>query len=161
MSCVDPGFIVSHPPPLSWNFIILFTSSFMLRAEMGDIWLEIFPSVCWISEIISRLSLSLLLLSYGFLSSFLPHVSHWEWEMGDIWFEIFPSTFQISEIISRFERKGFKLVAIKVAAPSKAFAQKHYHDLKERPFFNGLCDFLSSGPVVAMVRSGNIYYHER
>ncbi|CAI9094316.1 OLC1v1030034C1 [Oldenlandia corymbosa var. corymbosa] len=60
----------------------------------------------------------------------------------------------ISEIISRFERKGFKLVAIKVVVPSKDFAQKHYHDLKERPFFNGLCDFLSSGPVVAMVWEG-------
>ena len=59
---------------------------------------------------------------------------------------------QISEIISRFERKGFKLVGIKVVVPSKDFAQKHYHDLKERPFFNGLCDFLSSGPVIAMVR---------
>lgn len=35
--------------------------------------------------------------------------------------------------------------------PSKDFAQKHYHDLKDRPFFNGLCEFLSSGPVVAMV----------
>lgn len=58
---------------------------------------------------------------------------------------------QISEIISRFERKGFKLVGIKVVVPSKDFAQKHYHDLKERPFFNGLCDFLSSGPVIAMV----------
>lgn len=60
----------------------------------------------------------------------------------------------IAEIISRFERKGFKLVAIKLAVPSKEFAQKHYHDLKERPFFNGLCDFLSSGPVVAMVWEG-------
>ncbi|MED6132015.1 Nucleoside diphosphate kinase III, chloroplastic/mitochondrial [Stylosanthes scabra] len=60
----------------------------------------------------------------------------------------------ISEIISRFERKGFKLVGIKVIIPSKEFAQKHYHDLKERPFFNGLCDFLSSGPVVAMVWEG-------
>lgn len=58
---------------------------------------------------------------------------------------------QISEIISRFERKGFKLVAIKIVVPSKDFAKKHYHDLKERPFFNGLCDFLSSGPVIAMV----------
>ncbi|XP_013612782.1 PREDICTED: nucleoside diphosphate kinase III, chloroplastic/mitochondrial-like isoform X2 [Brassica oleracea var. oleracea] len=57
---------------------------------------------------------------------------------------------EISEIISRFERKGFKLVGIKVVVPSKDFAQKHYHDLKERPFFNGLCDFLSSGPVIAM-----------
>lgn len=60
----------------------------------------------------------------------------------------------IAEIISRFERKGFKLVAIKVVIPSKEFAQKHYHDLKERPFFSGLCDFLSSGPVLAMVWEG-------
>uniref|UniRef100_A0A5B6ZPX6 Nucleoside diphosphate kinase n=1 Tax=Davidia involucrata TaxID=16924 RepID=A0A5B6ZPX6_DAVIN len=60
----------------------------------------------------------------------------------------------IAEIISRFEQKGFKLVAIKIVVPSKDFAQKHYHDLKERPFFSGLCDFLSSGPVVAMVWEG-------
>ncbi|XP_028774790.1 nucleoside diphosphate kinase IV, chloroplastic/mitochondrial [Neltuma alba] len=60
----------------------------------------------------------------------------------------------ISEIISRFERKGYKLVGIKILVPSKDFAQKHYHDLKERPFFNGLCEFLSSGPVVAMVWEG-------
>ncbi|XP_038687983.1 nucleoside diphosphate kinase 3-like [Tripterygium wilfordii] len=60
----------------------------------------------------------------------------------------------IAEIVSRFERKGFKLVAIKIVVPSKDFAEKHYHDLKERPFFNGLCDFLSSGPVVAMVWEG-------
>jgi len=60
----------------------------------------------------------------------------------------------IAEIVSRFERKGFKLVGIKVVIPSKDFAQKHYHDLKERPFFNGLCDFLSSGPVIAMVWEG-------
>uniref|UniRef100_A0A2P2LFB2 Nucleoside diphosphate kinase n=1 Tax=Rhizophora mucronata TaxID=61149 RepID=A0A2P2LFB2_RHIMU len=60
----------------------------------------------------------------------------------------------IAEIISRFERKGFKLVAIKIVVPSKEFTQKHYHDLKERPFFSGLCDFLSSGPVVAMVWEG-------
>ncbi|KAG0464126.1 hypothetical protein HPP92_019748 [Vanilla planifolia] len=60
----------------------------------------------------------------------------------------------ISEIISRFERKGYKLVAIKLVVPTKEFAQQHYHDLKERPFFNGLCDFLSSGPVLAMVWEG-------
>ncbi|XP_076934453.1 uncharacterized protein LOC143600735 [Bidens hawaiensis] len=55
----------------------------------------------------------------------------------------------ISEIVARFERKGFKLVT-----PTKSFAQKHYHDLKERPFFDGHCDFLSSGPVLAMVWEG-------
>ncbi|KAI4315527.1 hypothetical protein L6164_028325 [Bauhinia variegata] len=60
----------------------------------------------------------------------------------------------IAEIISRFERKGFKLVGIKILTPSKEFAQKHYHDLTERPFFNGLCEFLSSGPVIAMVWEG-------
>lgn len=60
----------------------------------------------------------------------------------------------ISEIINRFERKGYKLVAIKLVIPTKEFAEKHYDDLKGRPFFNGLCDFLSSGPVVAMVWEG-------
>ncbi|KAI3966532.1 hypothetical protein MKW92_018168 [Papaver armeniacum] len=53
----------------------------------------------------------------------------------------------ISEIV------GFKLVAIKLIVPSKDFAQKHYHDRKERPFFNSLCDFLG-GPVLAMVWEG-------
>jgi nucleoside-diphosphate kinase len=58
---------------------------------------------------------------------------------------------QIYEILSRFERKGYKLVAIKLIVPSKEFAEKHYQDMKERPFFNGLCDFISFGPVLAMV----------
>lgn len=60
----------------------------------------------------------------------------------------------ISEIIGRFERKGYKLVAIKLIVPTKEFAAQHYDDLSSRPFFNGLCDFLSSGPVVAMVWEG-------
>ncbi|XP_022761322.1 nucleoside diphosphate kinase 3-like isoform X1 [Durio zibethinus] len=60
----------------------------------------------------------------------------------------------VAEIICRFERKGFKLVAIKMLVPSKEFAQKHYDDLKEKPFFDGLCEFLSSGPVIAMVWEG-------
>ena len=54
---------------------------------------------------------------------------------------------QISEIVSRFERKGYKLVAIKLVVPSKEFAEQHYDDLKERPFFNGLCEFLCSGSM--------------
>lgn len=59
---------------------------------------------------------------------------------------------QISDVIERFERKGYKLVGLKLIKPTKAFAEKHYDDLKGRPFFNDLTDFLSSGPVVAMVR---------
>ena len=64
------------------------------------------------------------------------------------------SSTQISEIVGRFERKGYKLVALKLIRPTKRFAEKHYHDLAGRPFFNGLTDFLSSGPVVAMVWEG-------
>ena len=60
----------------------------------------------------------------------------------------------ISEIIGRFESKGFKLVALKQLIPSKELAQKHYGVHKERPFFNDLVDFISSGPVVAMVWEG-------
>ena len=60
----------------------------------------------------------------------------------------------ISEIIGRFERKGFKLVALKQLIPSKELAQKHYGVHKERPFFKDLVDFISSGPVVAMVWEG-------
>eukprot|EP00850_Spirogloea_muscicola_P006435 SM000030S11444 [mRNA] locus=s30:752389:754293:+ [translate_table: standard] len=60
----------------------------------------------------------------------------------------------VSEIIARFERKGYKLVGIKIVTPTKEFAEKHYDDLKNKPFFNGLTDFLSSGPVVGMVWEG-------
>ena len=60
----------------------------------------------------------------------------------------------ISEIIGRFEKKGFKLIALKQLIPSKELAQKHYGVHKERPFFNNLVDFISSGPVIAMVWEG-------
>ena len=60
----------------------------------------------------------------------------------------------ISEIIGRFERKGFKLVALKQLIPSKELAQKHYGVHKDRPFFGDLVAFISSGPVIAMVWEG-------
>ena len=60
----------------------------------------------------------------------------------------------IAEIISRFEKKGFKLVALKQLIPSKQLAQDHYGVHKERPFFSDLVDFISSDPVVAMVWEG-------
>ena len=60
----------------------------------------------------------------------------------------------ISEIIGRFERKGFKLVALKQLIPSKELAQKHYSVHQDRPFFGDLVDFISSGPVVAMIWEG-------
>ena len=60
----------------------------------------------------------------------------------------------ISEIIGRFERKGFKLVALKQLIPSKELAQKHYGVHKDRPFFSDLVSFITSGPVVAMQVEG-------
>ena len=61
----------------------------------------------------------------------------------------------ISEIIGRFEKKGFKLVALKQLIPSKDLAQKHYGIHKDRPFFDDLVDFISSGPVIAMIWEGD------
>jgi len=60
----------------------------------------------------------------------------------------------IAEVIGRFEKKGYKLVGIKVVRPTEDFAKKHYDDLKDKPFFAGLVKFFSSGPVVAMVWEG-------
>ena len=61
----------------------------------------------------------------------------------------------IAEIIGRFEKKGFKLVGLKQLIPSKELAKNHYGVHRERPFFNDLVDFISSGPVVAMVWEGD------
>ncbi|CAN8065357.1 unnamed protein product [Agarophyton chilense] len=60
----------------------------------------------------------------------------------------------VSEIIGRFERRGYKLVAMKLIKPTLKLAEEHYADLSERSFFPALTGFLSSSPVVAMVWSG-------
>ena len=60
----------------------------------------------------------------------------------------------IAEIIGRFEKKGFKLVGLKQLIPSKDLAENHYGVHRERPFFGDLVEFISSGPVVAMVWEG-------
>ena len=61
----------------------------------------------------------------------------------------------VADIIGRFEKKGFKLVGLKQLIPSKDLAKNHYGVHKERPFFKDLVDFISSGPVVAMVWEGD------
>ena len=60
----------------------------------------------------------------------------------------------VGEILGRFERKGFKLVGLKQLIPSQDLAEKHYGVHRDRPFFSGLVDFITSGPVVAMVWEG-------
>tara|TARA_Y100001968_G_C19431680_1_gene757415 strand:+ start:2212 stop:2685 length:474 start_codon:yes stop_codon:yes gene_type:complete len=61
----------------------------------------------------------------------------------------------ISEVLGRFESKGFKLIALKQLIPTRDLAEKHYGVHKERPFFAGLVDFITSGPVIAMVWEGD------
>lgn len=61
----------------------------------------------------------------------------------------------VGEIIGRFEAKGFKLVGMKLMTASRELAEQHYGVHKERPFFAGLVDFITSGPMVAMVWEGD------
>lgn len=61
----------------------------------------------------------------------------------------------IGEIVSRFEQKGFTLVGGKLMSVSRELAEQHYAEHKERPFFGELVDFITSGPVFAMVWQGN------
>ncbi len=60
----------------------------------------------------------------------------------------------VGEIIRRFEAKGFTLVGLKLMSVSRELAETHYGVHKEKPFFPGLVNFITSGPVVAMVWEG-------
>jgi nucleoside-diphosphate kinase len=60
----------------------------------------------------------------------------------------------IGEIVSRFEKKGYQLVGAKLMQIPTELAEQHYGEHKERPFFGELVDFITSGPVFAMVWEG-------
>ena len=60
----------------------------------------------------------------------------------------------IGEIISRFERRGLKVSALKLVKMTEAQAKFHYAEHEGKPFFGELVDFITSGPVAAMVISG-------
>jgi len=59
------------------------------------------------------------------------------------------------QVITRFERKGFKLVKLKLFSFSKEQAENFYGVHKEKPFFGELTSFITSGPVVAAIIEGN------
>lgn len=60
----------------------------------------------------------------------------------------------VGEIIIRFEKKGFSLKGLKLMTVDRPFAEKHYEDLSSKPFFGSLIDYITSGPVVAMIWEG-------
>jgi len=61
----------------------------------------------------------------------------------------------IGEIISRFEKKGIKVVGLKLLQITPEMAGVHYGEHKEKPFFADLVNFITSGPVAAMVLEGD------
>lgn len=60
----------------------------------------------------------------------------------------------IGEIISRFERKGFRIIALKMFKFTREEAEEFYAEHRGKSFFNKLIDFITSGPVVAMILEG-------
>jgi nucleoside-diphosphate kinase len=58
------------------------------------------------------------------------------------------------EIIARFEHKGLKIVAMRHMRLERELAERHYAEHAERPFFGELVQFITSGPLVAMVLEG-------
>ena len=59
------------------------------------------------------------------------------------------------EIIARFERKGLRLVALKQMTVDEDLAKRHYAEHDGKPFFGELVEFITSGPLVAMVLEGD------
>jgi nucleoside-diphosphate kinase len=60
----------------------------------------------------------------------------------------------IGEVISRIESKGLKLVALELRTIDTDTARAHYAEHAEKPFFGELVDFITSGPLVALVAEG-------
>jgi nucleoside-diphosphate kinase len=61
----------------------------------------------------------------------------------------------IGEVVKRFEQKGFQLVSSKLMLITREQAEYHYEEHKGKPFYEGLVDFITSGPVFAMVWQGD------
>ncbi|KAF8408372.1 hypothetical protein HHK36_007521 [Tetracentron sinense] len=88
---------------------------------------------------------------------FLPHLVASMEEVQETYIMVKPDGLQrglVGEIISRFEKKGFKLTGLKLFQCPKQLAEEHYKDLKAKPFFPKLIEYITSGPVVCMAWEG-------
>ncbi|HEV8023233.1 MAG TPA: nucleoside-diphosphate kinase [Candidatus Lustribacter sp.] len=61
----------------------------------------------------------------------------------------------VGEILSRFERRGYTIVGMKLLMVEKERAQKHYAEHAGKPFFDGLVDYITASPIVALVIEGS------
>ncbi|MFL6239234.1 MAG: nucleoside-diphosphate kinase [Actinomycetes bacterium] len=60
----------------------------------------------------------------------------------------------IGEVVSRLERKGLRIAAMQLRTIDRATAERHYAEHEGKPFFAGLVDFITGGPLVALVAEG-------
>ena len=60
----------------------------------------------------------------------------------------------VGNIIDRFERKGFDIINMRMLQPTKELAESHYEEHRGKDFYNRITDYISSGPVVALVVEG-------
>lgn len=60
----------------------------------------------------------------------------------------------VGEVVGRFERKGLKIVAMKMVQLEDALIDAHYAHIKDKPFFGGIKAFMKKSPVIVMVLSG-------
>ncbi len=60
----------------------------------------------------------------------------------------------IGEVMKRFERKGLKLIGLKMMTLDEAVLREHYAHIADKPFFPGVSDFMRSSPVIAMCWEG-------
>ncbi|WP_435016115.1 nucleoside-diphosphate kinase [Tundrisphaera sp. TA3] len=61
----------------------------------------------------------------------------------------------VGQILQRFEAKGLRIAALKLIQVDRALGEKHYGEHAGKPFFGGLIDFITGGPVVVGVLEGN------
>ena len=60
----------------------------------------------------------------------------------------------VGRVLARFEERGLKIIGLKLVHVDRALAQQHYAVHREKPFFPGLVDFITSGPLVAAALEG-------
>ncbi|XP_029813730.1 nucleoside diphosphate kinase, mitochondrial-like [Manacus vitellinus] len=72
----------------------------------------------------------------------------WSWQAGR------GGSGVVGNIIQRFERRGFRLVAMKLLQVDQGLVDRHYQELRHKPFYPALVTYMTSGPVVAMVWEG-------
>ena len=61
----------------------------------------------------------------------------------------------VGEVIARIEAKGYKISALRMLQADRALLEKHYAEHNGKPFYEPLLEFMTSGPIVAMIAEGN------